>query len=126
MYDRFVVLISHCVTICTVECCHDIVYTFVNIWSAPTVHCVRLLFIVITVTVMLYQQSCTCTVNCNAVPAVLYMHSYCNAVPAVLYMHSYYNVVPAVLYMHNYCNAVPAVLYMHTMVLLTVLLAMTV
>jgi len=62
----------------------------------------------------------------NAVPAVLFIHSYCNAVPAVLYMHSYCNAAPAVLYMHSYCNAVPAVLYMHTMVLLTVLSAMTV
>jgi len=31
-----------------------------------------------------------------------------------------------VLYMHSYCNAVPVVLYMHTLVLITLLLAMTV
>jgi hypothetical protein len=30
-------------------CCHDTACTFANIWSAPSVHCVRLLFIVITV-----------------------------------------------------------------------------
>jgi hypothetical protein len=55
------VLISHCVTICTAERCHDIAYTYVNIRSAPTVQCVRLLFVVITV-----NECCT---------AVLYLHT---------------------------------------------------
>ena len=34
------------------HCCplmYYCIYTFLNIWTAPTVHCVRLLFIVITV-----------------------------------------------------------------------------
>ena len=39
----------HTVPICTVDSWHDITYTSVNIRSAPTVHCIRLLFIVITV-----------------------------------------------------------------------------
>jgi len=50
---------------------------------------------------MLYQQSCTCTINFNAVSGVLYTHSYCNAVPAVLYVYSYCNAVPADLYVHS-------------------------
>jgi hypothetical protein len=67
VWDRFVVLISHCVTICTVVHWHDTAYTYVNIWSAPTVHCVRLLFIVITV------NEC-----CTSSPVHAQSHSYCN------------------------------------------------
>ena len=57
--------VALCVTIYTVVHCHDTAYTSVNIWSAPTVHCVRLLFIVIIV-----NERCTS----STVPA----HSHCN------------------------------------------------
>jgi hypothetical protein len=64
VWDRCVV-VSQYVKICNVVCCHDIAYKYVNIRSAPTVYCVRLLFDVIT------ENEC-----CTSSPVSA--HSYCN------------------------------------------------
>ena len=71
---------------CTVDSWHDIAYTSVNIRSAPAVHCVRLLFIVITVNeccttshVHAHSGTANCTVGHDCEALLLLGQNACNA-----------------------------------------------